>query len=98
MKDLEELKNRLPPGIDIRITSKNVIKFWARFRRKGHKDVFTTKCIGFSCKFIFTFDRLVPSEKNFLRAMAELGPGSYRTGDIADILNSKISSLAPVRA
>ncbi|MES2200176.1 MAG: ATP-binding protein [Chlamydiota bacterium] len=48
--------------------------------------------------FRVRFDRLVPSEKNFLRAMAELGPGSYRTGDIADILNSKISSLAPVRA
>src|ERR1700733_5665276 len=43
MKDLEALKKRLPPGIDIRITSKNVIKFRARFRRKGHKDVFTTK-------------------------------------------------------
>ena len=48
--------------------------------------------------FRVRFDRLVPSEKNFLRAMAELGPGSHRTGDIADILNSKISSLAPVRA
>lgn len=43
MKDLEALKKRLPPGIDIRITSKNIIKFRARFRRKGHKDVFTTK-------------------------------------------------------
>lgn len=43
MKDLEALKKRLPPGIDIRITSKNVVKFRARFRRKGHKDVFTTK-------------------------------------------------------
>lgn len=48
--------------------------------------------------FRVRFDRLVPSEKNFLRAMAELGAGSYRTGDIANILNSKISSLAPVRA
>jgi hypothetical protein len=48
--------------------------------------------------FRVRFDRLVPSEKNFLRAMAELGPGSHRTGDIADILNYKISSLAPVRA
>ena len=38
------------------------------------------------------------SEKNFLRAMTELGPSSRRTGDIGDILHSKISSLAPVRA
>lgn len=43
MKDLQELKKRLPSGIDIRITSKNVVKFRARFRKKGHKDVFTTK-------------------------------------------------------
>jgi Archaeal ATPase. len=48
--------------------------------------------------FRVRFDRLVPSEKNFLRAMAELGPGSHRTGDIVDILNSKIASLAPTRA
>lgn len=48
--------------------------------------------------FRVRFDRLIPSEKNFLRAMAELGPDSHRTGDVADVLNSKISTLAPVRA
>lgn len=48
--------------------------------------------------FRVRFDRLVPSEKSFLRAMAELGPGSHRSGDIADILNFKITSLAPVRS
>ncbi len=48
--------------------------------------------------FRVRFDRLIPSEKNFLRAMAELGPGSHRSGDIADILNFKITSLAPVRS
>ncbi len=42
MKDLEALKKRLPSGVDIRITSKNVVKFRARFRRKGHKEVFKT--------------------------------------------------------
>lgn len=42
MKDLEELKKRLPPGIDIRITSKKVVKFRARFRRKGYPEVFKT--------------------------------------------------------
>ncbi len=48
--------------------------------------------------FRVRFDRLTPSEKNFLRAMAELGPNSHRTGDIADVLKFKITSLAPVRA
>jgi hypothetical protein len=48
--------------------------------------------------FRVRFDRLIPSEKSFLRAMAELGPGSHRSGDIADILNFKITSLAPVRS
>lgn len=48
--------------------------------------------------FRVRFDRLVPSEKNFLRAMAELGPGVHRTGDIADVLGQKIVSLSPRRA
>ena len=48
--------------------------------------------------FRVRFDRLTPSEKNFLRAIAALGPGSQRTGDIADTLGVKISSLGPVRA
>ena len=33
--------------------------------------------------FRVRFDRLTPGEKNFFRAMANLGPGPYRTGDIA---------------
>ena len=48
--------------------------------------------------FRVRFDRLTPSEKNFLRAMAELGPGAHRTSDIADTLRIKITSLGPVRA
>lgn len=48
--------------------------------------------------FRVRFDRLTPSEKNFLRAIAQLGPGPQRTGDIADLLKVKISSLGPVRA
>jgi AAA ATPase domain len=48
--------------------------------------------------FKVRFDRLTPSEKNFLRAMAELGPGSHKTGDIADTLGVNISSLSPIRA
>ena len=48
--------------------------------------------------FRVRFDRLTPSEKVYLRAMAELGPGPHRSGDIAELLDSKATSLAPRRA
>ena len=48
--------------------------------------------------FRVRFDRLTPGEKRFLRAMAELGPGTHRLGDIADLLESKTTSLSPLRA
>jgi hypothetical protein len=48
--------------------------------------------------FRVRFDRLTPREKTYLRAMAELGSGPYRTGDIADTLGVKINTLGPVRA
>jgi hypothetical protein len=47
--------------------------------------------------FRVRFDRLKPSEKRYLRAMAELGPGPHRSGDIAGELGSKVTSLGPVR-
>ncbi|OAI12791.1 AAA family ATPase [Methylomonas koyamae] len=48
--------------------------------------------------FRVRFDRLTPREKNYLRAMVDLGKGPYRTGDVADRLNVKINTLGPVRA
>ena len=33
--------------------------------------------------FRVRFDRLTPKERDYLRAMAELGPGPHRSGDIA---------------
>lgn len=48
--------------------------------------------------FRVRFDRLTPGEKNFLRAMAELGPGASRSGDIAACLGVKVNSIGPVRA
>jgi hypothetical protein len=48
--------------------------------------------------FKVRFDRLTHGEKNFLRTMAELGPGSHRVGDIAGFLKIKPTSLSPVRA
>ena len=47
--------------------------------------------------FRVRFDRLTPGEKRYLRAMAELGPGPHRSGDIADVLNVKVQSVAPTR-
>ena len=44
------------------------------------------------------YDRLTPTEKRYLRAMAELGPGPHRSGDIADELERSVSSLGPTRA
>lgn len=48
--------------------------------------------------FRVRFDRLTPSEKMYLRAMAELGPGPHRSGDIAHLLNKEVQTVAPTRA
>lgn len=47
--------------------------------------------------FRVRFDRLTPTEKKYLRAMSELGAGPHRSGDIAEILNRKVESVAPLR-
>jgi hypothetical protein len=48
--------------------------------------------------FRVRFDRLTPAEKKYLRAMAELGSGPHRSGDIATKLGRESSSLGPVRS
>jgi hypothetical protein len=48
--------------------------------------------------FRVRFDRLTLLEKRYLRAMAELGPGPHRSGDIADALGRKVTALGPTRA
>ena len=48
--------------------------------------------------FRVRFDRLTPAEKRYLRAMAELGPGPHRSGDVADMLKRKVTSLGPTRS
>ena len=48
--------------------------------------------------FRVRFDRLTPAARRYLRAMAELGPGPHRSGDIAAILDRPVTSLAPLRA
>jgi hypothetical protein len=47
--------------------------------------------------FRVRYDRLTPKEKHYLRAMAELGPGPHRSGDIAALLEKPTNSLGPLR-
>ena len=48
--------------------------------------------------FRVRFDRLTPREKDYMRALADLGPGSHRSGDIAERLGVKVQSVAPFRS
>lgn len=48
--------------------------------------------------FHVRFERLSNGEKTFLRAMAELGAGPFRIGDIAEQMQVKVGSLSPRRA
>jgi hypothetical protein len=47
--------------------------------------------------FRVRFDRLTPTEKRYLRAMAELGSKPQRSGDIAECLGKAVTAVAPVR-
>src|SRR5690606_29087215 len=47
--------------------------------------------------FRVRFDRLTPAEKTYIRAMARLGEGPHRSGDIAQALGVKVTSVAPTR-
>ena len=48
--------------------------------------------------FRVRFDRCKPVQQKYLRAMAELGPGPYSTGDIAATLGCEPSQVAATRA
>jgi hypothetical protein len=48
--------------------------------------------------FRVRFDRLTPSERKYIRAMAELGPGPHRSGDIAAVLKRPVTSVGPARS
>jgi type II secretory pathway predicted ATPase ExeA len=43
------------------------------------------------------FDRLTPMEKQYLRAMADLGPGPHRSGEIAERQGRRVQAVAPLR-
>ena len=47
--------------------------------------------------FRVRFDRLTPREKDYLRALAELGAQSQRSGDVAEKLGVDVQEAAPIR-
>jgi hypothetical protein len=48
--------------------------------------------------FLVRAERFTPRERDYLRAMAELGPGPHRSGDIASMLGVRVESVAPRRS
>jgi AAA+ ATPase superfamily predicted ATPase len=48
--------------------------------------------------FKVRFDRCTPSEKKYMRALADFGDGDHRSGDIAEKLGVKSKSVAPTRS
>lgn len=48
--------------------------------------------------FKVRFDRLTPSEKKYVRALAEFGTKPQRSGDIATKLGKTVEQVAPLRA
>jgi hypothetical protein len=47
--------------------------------------------------FRVRLDRLTPRERDYMRAMAELGPGPHRSGDIAQTLTMDVTTAGPLR-
>jgi hypothetical protein len=47
--------------------------------------------------FRVRLDRLTPREKDYVRAMAHLGPGSHRSGEIAQMLGMEVMAAGPLR-
>ena len=48
--------------------------------------------------FRVRFERTTPFERHYLRAMAGLGPGPHRSGEIARVLGRAVQRVAPTRA
>ena len=59
-----------------------------------HNRVYLVTDVNF---FRVRFDRLAPREKDYLRALAEPGEGSHRSGDVAAVLGVKVQSVGPLR-
>ena len=48
--------------------------------------------------FRVRYERCTPSEKRYMRALAEFNDGKGKSGDIADMLGVKVTSVAPTRS
>ena len=48
--------------------------------------------------FRVRFDRLSKGEQDYLRAMAELGAGPHKSGDVARVLGKTVNQVGPVRS
>ena len=48
--------------------------------------------------FRVRYDRCTARERRYLRAMAQLGPGPHRSGDIAEAMGRPVTSVAPLRS
>ena len=47
--------------------------------------------------FRVRYDRCTPREREYLLAMARIGPGPHRSGDIARSMKARVTSVAPIR-
>jgi hypothetical protein len=48
--------------------------------------------------FRVRLDRMTPTERKYMRALAQLGPGAHRSGDIAREYGANVTSVAPLRS
>lgn len=48
--------------------------------------------------FRVRLDRMTPTERKYMRALAQLGAGSHRSGDIAREYGANVTSVAPLRS
>jgi AAA ATPase domain len=48
--------------------------------------------------FRVRLDRMTPTERKYMRALAELGPGPHRSGDVARVYGAHVTSAAPIRS
>lgn len=48
--------------------------------------------------FRVRLDRMTPTERRYMRALAELGPGAHRSGDVARIYGAAVTTVAPLRS
>ena len=48
--------------------------------------------------FRVRLDRMTPTERRYMRALAELGPGPHRSGDVARVYGAKVTTVAPIRS